>query len=233
MSLEGFERTLLESGGGDAPPAARRAAARAAVLRAAGVAAAVAGATLTSTSTSTSATAAGPGAGAGAAATATATATTTTTTTTAIGLKVVLLALLSVGVASTAIVVATRGARPSETQAAREVGTRMESPAAAAPVPLATATTSNEVFSIGNLPSATASATARRATPPRDPLAVEAGLLEAARACLASEDAACARARLTEHRARFAHGVLAAEADVLSVRLSKLETERGAAEEKR
>jgi hypothetical protein len=254
MSLQGFERTLLESGGGDAPPAPRREAARAAVLRAAGVSAAVAAATLTSTSAA-AATTVGAGAGAGAAA-----------SVKAIGLvKLVLLALLAVGAATTAVVVARRGGeRTPETRATQDTpaGGGATAPTSA----VATATgparqgaalqdaalqgANEKVFAIGDLPAAgtpTASAAPiANATPPssaaagttaaaapRDPLAIEAALLEAARACLTRGDAACARARLAEHRSRFAHGVLGAEAEILSVRLAAIDTDGDKVEEKR
>ena len=150
MSLQGFERTLLESGGGDAPPAPRREAARAVVLRAAGNSAAVAAATLTSTSAAAATTAAVGGSA--------------VTSAKAIGLvKLVLLALVSVGVVTTAVVVATRGGdRTAETRATQDApGGRAATTTSAA----ATATATNaalqgaalqgageRVFAVGDLP---------------------------------------------------------------------------------
>lgn len=231
MSLSRFERELLASGKTSAPSAERRQAAKVAVMRAAGVAAAAA--TLTASSTAAGATA-------GAAASATA-----TSGVKALGLvKLVLLAVVAASAIGAVAVVTLRSSAPTAPTmiAAPDVSAAMgtmgqnagpsaapathldDSPPAIASVP---------VSSLPNAPaSAFAPASARTAPSPaasaavpvprepateEDPLATEARILEAARACLAKGDRACAQAKLDEHEARFARGPLADEAALLAI----------------
>ena len=60
-------------------------------------------------------------------------------------------------------------------------------------------------------------------------MAVEARLLEAARACLAAGDRACARAKLAEHDAKFANGPLADEASILAIDVALADGDRARA----
>ncbi|MBX3205969.1 MAG: hypothetical protein KF764_12935 [Labilithrix sp.] len=66
--------------------------------------------------------------------------------------------------------------------------------------------------------------------PTLEPLAEETRLLEEARTCMDRGDLACGAAKLGEHRARFAHGMLTEEAAVLRIQVAR---RRGDVEEAR
>jgi outer membrane protein assembly factor BamD (BamD/ComL family) len=65
--------------------------------------------------------------------------------------------------------------------------------------------------------------------PEPDPLAVEARLLQDARACLARGDASCASSKLAEHAARFSGGPLADEADLLAIDAARARADHASA----
>lgn len=219
MSLSRFERELLASGKTSAPSAERRRAAKVAVLRAAGVAAAAA--TLTASSTA---------AGAGATATA-------TSGVKALGLvKLVVLGVLAASAIGAVAVMTSRASTPAATVTAApdvSVATAERAlPSAAPTTPVAESPPAIASVPVSSLPDApaSASASARAARSPApsasgarepaaedDPLATEARILEAARACLARGDRTCAQTKLDEHEARFARGPLADEAALLAI----------------
>jgi hypothetical protein len=135
--------------------------------------------------------------------------------------KLVLLASLALGTVAVSTVIVTRPVTKATASALVPV------PTAQRDEPTATSASTNDIptLSIDELPAAKPLAPATpprtrdeaRATAPADPVAVEAKLLESARACLAAGDRPCAKARLAEHDARFATGALADEASVLAI----------------
>lgn len=220
MSLSRFERTLIASGAKDAPSPERRSAAREAVLRAAGVSASAA--ILTTAKTATGATGA----------------TTVTTATTAAGVNTMILAkVLVVAVLGASGALAVSAATGSSGHGVAATAPASSVPSAAVRVRVAASTEMPaipviDVNAMADAPPETAQPepVAPAVTiPPRpveDPLAVEARLLETARACLASGDRACARARVAEHDARFARGALADEAAVLTIDIALADGDR-------
>ncbi len=211
MSLRRFEKALLESGRRDEPSPERKRAARAAMLRAVALGSAAAAATTTT------------------AATASVTATTAKPLVTgSIGFATKLVLVL--GVTATlggAVVVASR---PAPVPAAVFVppGNLAVVPHGSAPAITSTVTedaphdepTARGV-DVHAIPEVRPSLPPPARTAPPDPLAVEVALLEAARACLARGDHACAKARLDEHAARFdASAPLADEAALLAIDLA-------------
>ena len=184
-------------------------------MRAAGVSVALAAATLTTTSVAAGA-GAGTGAGAGAIA-----------TLKAFGVaKLVLLAVISAGAVTAAVVVS---APPRVPPAASSVA----APVAVSPVAtVATATVVARPAAPAFVEPPPAGTTTTTPTPiptpikTADPVAVEARLLEAARTCLAAGDRTCAHAKLAEHAKGFAHGALADEASILAIDVALADGDR-------
>lgn len=232
--FEDFEKGLLRSAETDEPTAASRAANRAAVMKAAGLAAAGAAA---SANANASASAGAAGAAGKTTATATATAKVALAAKLAAVPKLVALAaaagVVAAGVAVTAIAVqGSSGGEPVPLEV-RPSGSALVRPAPATAA-IAAPPESVEHSATGDagdpsrsvaavrLPSAPASAGPREPSPPAlDPLAEETRLLEEARTCMDRGDLTCAAAKLGEHRTRFARGVLTEEAAVLRIQLAR------------
>ena len=231
--FEDFEKGLLRSAETDEPTAASRAANRAAVMKAAGLAAAGAAA---SANANASASAGAAGAAGKTTATATATAKVALAAKLAAVPKLVALAaagVVAVGVAVTAIAVqGSSGGEPVPLEV-RPSGSALVRPApataaiAAPPESVEHSATGDagdpsRSVAAARLPSAPASAGPREPSPPAlDPLAEETRLLEEARTCMDRGDLTCAAAKLGEHRTRFARGVLTEEAAVLRIQLAR------------
>lgn len=214
MSLRRFETTLVESGRRDEPSPERKRAARAAMLRAVALGSAAAAATTTTTTT---------------AASASVTATTVKPLVTGgVGLATKLVLVLGVtatlGGASMLI-----ASRPVPAAVSASSGNQAVVPHASAPAITSAITTEDAPHDepaargvdVHAIPEVRPSLPPPARTAATDPLAVEVALLEAARACLARGDHACAKARLDEHAARFdASAPLADEAALLAIDLA-------------
>jgi hypothetical protein len=228
MSLSRFEKTLLQRAAQDAPSPERKRAARAAVLGAAGVAAAAALGETTANAAANTTTASA--------------AATTTASVSSFSLKLVLFAALTAALALTAVV----ALQPPPATPDASSGTPTTSsvapvappvtlppppepstadPPRAEPSPMPVVAIS-AVPNAGNPPRARASATSSASAVREDPVAGEARLLEAARACLVAGDRACARARLAERERRYATGSLGDEAAVLAIDLALADEDR-------
>jgi hypothetical protein len=209
MSLSRFENRLVRSGLREAPPAARKQANRAAVMRAAGFAAAT-GATAGSGS-ATASTAPAPVVSTGAAGAAKA----------SLATKIVLALAIGAG-ATTAVLATTHLLRATPTATPTPTPTPIATATATATATVTPTPTAEEPAKTDEAPPAPRVVTAKKTvTDAPDPLAVEAKLLDDARTCLAHNNTTCASARLAEHDARFPSGALTDEALVLAMDIAR------------